>query len=99
MAMGGGLYVSSLRHTACMVAVRGLLGHLEDTDTDRLLGLVETEFFSSVTLSILRKITQDHPTELTDDLLVGLAPPHVREITLDGCFKITSLGLCRLLNK
>ena len=48
---------------------------------------------------VLLQIFEDFPQELTDDLLVLLAPPHLRQMKLTKCDKLTVEGLNRQIGK
>ena len=94
--------VLSLGSISTLVTVRSLLGHLEfatDVVIRRLVTLLETDVFASVSNLVLSIIIRDHPRELTDKLLVCLTPPHIRELSLEGCNRISVNGLLELAEK
>ena len=91
--------VPRLSQLSCSMAVHSVLGHCNSLDASRALALLRTDYFSPVSLQVLNRVVADHPRELTDALLVCLAPPHVINLSLKGCTQISHYGISCLLNR
>ena len=48
---------------------------------------------------MLSQIIEDFPSELTDDLLYALSPPHLRHLKLTKCTRLSCSGLQRTVIK
>lgn len=94
--------IPHLNCTASLITARALMGHYDKADERikaYLIGLLKTEAFSAVSLDVLKLILRDHSSELSNDVLVSLAPPHLKEISLSGCTKLSLSGINGLVRK
>ena len=91
---------ASLRYIAETATVRFLVCS-EDPSQQR--DVVYRQLQSNVAglfcKSILLRILEAFPQELTDDLLFLLAPKHLRHVKLTGCDKLTVAGLNKTIEK
>ena len=89
-------YLLPLRFTACQVVVQVIMAHEEDTNTKlaaRIIRLLQSDQYTAVSETILKHVVERHPSLMSNDLLRGLVPPHVREISLKGCVNVSAAGL------
>ena len=87
---------------ACLSAVQTLLQHRDDSGQHLhlyLLARLQTDRFTAVSEKILQRLRQDHPQKLTNQLLLILAPPSLRQLSLAKCSSVTALGIEKVLKR
>ena len=87
---------------ASLSAVQTLLEFGDDQSEQlqqSLVASLQTDRFTAVSEQILRRLTRDYPQRLTNQLLLILAPPSMRELSLAKCSSVTALGIERVLKR
>ncbi|KAI0215144.1 hypothetical protein LSAT2_032816 [Lamellibrachia satsuma] len=94
--------VLPLRTLACLSTIQTLLQYRDDSSQRLQLFLVaslQTDRFTAVSEQILQRLRQDYPQKLTNQLLLILAPPSLRELSLASCSSVTALGIEKVLRR
>ena len=95
-----------------LATVQALLGHScqhepseFDANISRLNAAVScgcdvsNDRYSPVSEGVLKRLVDDFPEELTNPLLLTLAPPHLRTLSLKMCLSVDENALTQLLEK
>ncbi|XP_064645007.1 uncharacterized protein LOC135498609 [Lineus longissimus] len=94
--------VLPLSFIAQEVCIQALLGHSnEATATVSLYvrRLFDTDKYTAVSEEILKRIVDLYPKSLTNELLVSLVPPHVKELVLRDCTNVGVQGMINVCKK
>lgn len=94
--------VLSLGFTACQVVIQTLLDLREDTDhklAHRLIDNLATDHYTAVSERILIRLVEFYPTQVTNEILEALVPPHIRHLNLSGCTNLSAAGLHNVYKK
>ncbi|XP_056002186.1 uncharacterized protein LOC125662696 [Ostrea edulis] len=75
----------TLQHISRLVCVQNLLNLTEGKDVTNYL---RSAYHSAVTEDLLNHMVQFYPKKLTDDILAGLASPHIHNLKLVNCSQI-----------
>uniref|UniRef100_A0A8W8P275 F-box/LRR-repeat protein 2 n=1 Tax=Magallana gigas TaxID=29159 RepID=A0A8W8P275_MAGGI len=75
----------SLQHIARLICVQNLLDLTNGKDVTEYLKLA---YHSAVTEDLLNHMVQFYPKKLTDEILAGLASPHIQNLRLVNCTRI-----------
>ncbi|XP_072174296.1 uncharacterized protein [Diadema setosum] len=85
-----------LQATACKVVVRTLLDHTDaHSDENRRWGCklvrqLQSGQFAAVSADLLEEFVRAFPSGLTNELLLLLAPPHLRTLNLSKCHNVAA---------
>lgn len=89
-----GSSVLPLHQTACTVVVRTLLDRSDPHSEENrragkhLVKQLESNVFTSVSGDVLKMFVKRYPSRVSSDLVLLLAPPHLRVLDLTRCHKI-----------
>eukprot|EP00057_Strongylocentrotus_purpuratus_P009689 XP_011664163.1 PREDICTED: uncharacterized protein LOC755050 [Strongylocentrotus purpuratus] len=89
-----GSSILPLHQTACTVVVRTLLDRSDPHSEENrrtgkhLVKQLESNVFTSVSGDVLKMFVKRYPSRVSSDLVLLLAPPHLRVLDLTRCHKI-----------
>ena len=86
----------SLKFTACQVVVQAIMDYREDTNVELsryIIGLLKTEQYTAVSEAIFHRAATLYPSRITNETLLALIPPHLKEISLKDCTRVSAAGV------